>query len=102
MFKNILLISTLALSALAWANPEITTGAIPEELHIYSGSGDAFVRLTPHGCSGIKYIIPNTHTEFDAIFSLILAAQLSEKQIKLRFDGCNANNQGIVVGAYLP
>ena len=100
--KKLFLIATLILSTLTYATPEITPEAIPEDLHIYSGSGDAFVRLTAHECSGVKYIIPNNHAEFNAIFSLIMAAQLSAKPIKLRFDGCNANNQGIVVGVYLP
>ena len=100
--KNLFLIATLLLSGLTYANPEFTPESVPKNLHIYSETGNAFVRLTAHGCAWGTYIIDNDHIEFDAIFSLILAAQISQKPIKLRFDGCNANNQGIVVGVYLP
>ena len=101
MIKNILLIATFFLTTSSFAAAEITPEAVPQNLHIYSESGSAFVTLVAHECSGTKYIISNDHVRYEAIFSLILAAQISGKPIKLRFDGCNANNQGIVVGAYL-
>ena len=101
MLRITLLFITLLLSQFTYAAPEITPEAIPQNLHIYSESGSAFVTVTGHGCSGSQYIIPNNHVRYEAIFSLILAAQVSGKPIRLRFDGCSANNQGIVVGAYL-
>ena len=102
MIKNILLIATLLLATTAHADIIVTPEAVPENLHIYSESGRTFVRLVAKGCSGITYNIPADHVQFDAIFSMILSAQISGKPIRLRFDGCNANSQGIVVGAYLP
>ena len=102
MIKNILLIATFFLTTSSFAAVEITPEAVPENLHIYSESGRTFVRLVAHGCSGTTYNIPEDHVQYDAIFSLILSAQISGKPIRLRFDGCNPNNQGIVVGVYLP
>jgi len=101
MIKNILLISTFFMAATGYASTAITPNQVPENLHLYNDSA-AFVRLIPYGCSQSTYVIPTTHAKFDVIFSLILAAQISGKPIRLRFDGCNANNQGIVVGVYLP
>ena len=101
MIKNILLIATFILAATSHADIIVTPNAVPENLHLYNDQA-AFVRLTPHGCSQSTYVIQTSHSKFDVIFSLILAAQISGKPIRLRFDGCNANSQGIVVGAYLP
>jgi len=102
MFKNILLVTTFFLAVTSHADIVVTPEAVPENLHIYSESGRTFVKLLAHGCSGTTYNIPEDHVQYDAIFSLILSAQISGKPIRLRFDGCNANNQGIVVGVYLP
>lgn len=102
MIRNILLIATFFMAATSHAAVVVTTPDVPKNLNIYNEGGNAYVDITAHGCSDGRYQIPASHVKFDAIFSLILAAQISGKPIRLRFDGCNANNQGIVIGVYLP
>ena len=101
MIKNILLIATFFLVATSHAAVEITPAEVPNNLQIYNEGGNAYVDMTAYACSDGRYQIPASHLKYEAIFSLILAAQISGTSIRLRFDGCNANNQGIVVGVYL-
>jgi len=74
----------------------------PENLHIYNESGHTYVDLVAHGCSGLRYWLTPEHLKYDAIFSILLAAQLSNREVVLRVDGCNGVAQGKIVGVYIP
>jgi hypothetical protein len=98
------LLAAVALSVIsvgASAVDVFTPNAIPKKLHIYSSSGDAFVDMPTVGCAGGRYILSVNHVKFDAIFSLLLTAQTTGTEISLRINGCNSQNQGNIVGAFL-
>ena len=80
---------------------QITPAVVPKNLHVYSLAGNAYVDLVSFECSGTRFLLEYSHRKYDAIFSLLLSAQLAKKKVKLRIDGCNANNQGKIIGAYL-
>jgi hypothetical protein len=80
---------------------EVTTEAVPKNLHIYSTSGTFYFDHVAVGCSGYRYNLAPSHPSFDTIVSLLLAAQMAEKKVVVRFDGCHSNGQGKVVGVYL-
>lgn len=96
----IALVMSLA-SVTAFAAAQSTGTAVPKNLHIYSESGVTYVDHNAAGCSGSRYYIPSTHPRFDTIISILLSAQIADKPVELRFDGCNNDNQGKVVGIYL-
>lgn len=77
-----------------------TPAEIPANLHVYSGS-TIYVDLVAHDCSGRRYYIKNDHVRYDSIVSILLAAQLSQRKVQLRISGCNAKNQGEIIGVYL-
>ncbi|SMF33880.1 hypothetical protein SAMN02745866_02142 [Alteromonadaceae bacterium Bs31] len=102
MRKN-LLFFLLAVSIVAKADPAVTASAVPENLHIYSEAGNAYVDHMKGYCGSSRFVLYADHPKFDAIFSLLLAAQMSQKEVILRFDECmNRETQGKLVGVYLP
>ncbi|MEC4090660.1 hypothetical protein [Pseudoalteromonas rubra] len=80
-----------------------TAPTVPKNLHIYSISGATYVDLVATGCSGSRYLLESNHPKYDAIFSLLMAAQLSDRKVQVIFDKCvnSPNNQGRIIGAYL-
>ncbi|KAF7783749.1 hypothetical protein PRUB_a3596 [Pseudoalteromonas rubra] len=94
-FTTFLSFSTLAAT---------TAPTVPKNLHVYSiTSGATYVDLASSGCSGSRYLLEGNHPKYDAIFSLLLAAQLAEKKVQVIFDKCvnSPNNQGRITGVYL-
>ena len=94
----------LCLCINVYSEPAVTPAGVPIELHIYDSiNGNAYVNLIPHGCSGGKYILQSTHPQFNAIFSMLMAAQMAKHEVAIRFDGCTTHNspQGFIVGVYL-
>ncbi len=97
-----IILSVLSLAApLLYAEPDLTASAIPTNLHIFNTSGHAYVDMPEKGCSNTRYILYTSHPRFSEIYSMILAAQMANKKIEIRFDGCNDNGQGEIIGAYL-
>lgn len=94
-FGLILTSSQISVSA------EVTPEAIPKNLHVYAESGSTFVDHIATGCSGKRYYLPDAHKKYNTIVSILMAAQMGGKSVQLRFDGCNSEGQGIIVGAYL-
>jgi hypothetical protein len=101
MFKYISILFLLSFSSLVAGEATYTDYYVPQNLHIYSTSGMAYVKLAAHDCSGHTYQLSPTHPGFEQIFSLLLAAQISGQQVRARFDGCASNGQGRIVGVYL-
>lgn len=87
--KNIIFISLAWLLSVSVYSSENTTAAVPKNLHIYSTSGNAYVTLPSKGCStkGV-YSLSGSHPKFDAIFSMLLAAQVGGKEVVARFESC--------------
>ncbi len=78
-----------------------TPEEIPQNIHIVDFAGNTYVDLVPSTCSGSRYYISPGHTKYDTIVSILLAAQISGKKIVLRYDGCNGQNQGKIIGVFL-
>lgn len=100
MRKILVSITLLLISAKAIADIEFVSKVVPRNLHVYDFTGNTFVDLKAHGCSGSRYHLSPNH---DAIFSVLLAAQLAEKTVSVRYDGCvnGSNAQGSIIGVYL-
>ena len=92
----------LIFSVQVMAEPSVTTSAVPKNLHVYNSNGSTYVDLVPHGCSGTRYYLSPAHAKYDAIVSILLAAQLAGKKVVIRYDGCNSIPQGNIIGVYLP
>ncbi|ANQ59213.1 MULTISPECIES: hypothetical protein [Vibrio] len=103
MRKILLSITLLLISAKAIADIEVVSKVVPRNLHVYDFTGNTFVDLKAHGCSGSRYHLSPNHPKYDAIFSVLLAAQLAEKTVSVRYDGCvnGSNAQGSIIGVYL-
>lgn len=99
--RIIVVLFVLLVSVVARSEPVATTRDVPSNLRVYDSSGNAYVNLVAHGCSTGGYIIPSNHPRFETIVSILLAAQLAKSDVQIRYDGCNNNNQGIVVGVFL-
>ena len=99
----ILVVSMLVISTSALAI-ETTDPAVPGVVYIYSKSGAAYVALPAKGCSdrGVYQLEPN-HPKYDAIFSLLMAAKISDREVRVRFDDClhGSNPRGRIIGAFL-
>lgn len=91
----------LAFSLKSFSAPELTNVVVPYDLHVYNSAGNTFVRLAAAGCSSKTYYLPTDHAQYDIIMSILIAAQISETKVQGRFDGCNANGQGKLIGIYL-
>lgn len=83
------------------ATPVVTSAAVPSNLHFYNTAGNTYVDLLPHGCSGSRYFLDPAHVKYDTIVSILIAAQLANKKVVLRYDGCNSIPQGRIIGVYL-
>lgn len=82
---------------------DVTPAAVPKNLHVYSTTGSTYVDHVSQGCSRSRYYLSPNHVKYDAIFSILLAAQLSERKVKLFFSDCvnGSNPQGNIVGVQL-
>lgn len=103
MKYNLILLFGFFMSSIAYASDH-TDISVPTNLHIYSSSGDAFVKMPSQGCStGGVYQLSHGHVRYEAIFSLLLAAQISGSKVRIHFDGCvnGSNPRGNIIGVYL-
>ncbi|MCG7550146.1 hypothetical protein [Pseudoalteromonas sp. Of7M-16] len=102
-----LLLSLILVSGFSYADmntPGTTSYSVPTNLHIFNSKGDTFVNLPAIGCSTSVYYLSPSHTKYDAIFSILLAAQTAKKKVKVRFDKCvnsKTNPFGNITGIYL-
>ena len=83
------------------AGIEHTPYAVPGNLHIYDNGGNTFVDLIAHGCSAHRYYISPSHPKYNAIISIILSAQMAGRKVSFRFDDCNSQSQGLIIGVYI-
>ncbi|KDM92373.1 hypothetical protein EA58_06545 [Photobacterium galatheae] len=95
---TMLLLSAFKVSA----EPMTTPTAVPKNLHVYDLQGNTYVDLKAHGCSNTRYYLSPTHPKYDAITSILLTAQTASKPVIIRYEGCNPQNQGNIIGVYLP
>ena len=95
--STLIAISTIS-TALA---VELTQPSVPKNLHVYNQAGNTYVDMTASGCSNYRYSLDPNHKKYDAIYSGLLAAQMADKKIVIRFDGCNGSGQGNIIGFYL-
>ena len=103
MRKLSTLLSLAFISFNATSAIDSVSSVVPKNLHVYDFSGNTFVDLKARGCSGYRYHLSPNHTKYDAIFSVLLAAQLAQKTVTVRFDGCvnGSNPQGKIIGVFL-
>jgi len=102
MYKKILtILFFMFLGNTVLAVPLVTTAAVPKNLHVYDIGGNTYVDLVPHGCAQTRYYLAPDHVKYDAIVSLLMAAQIANKEVLLRYDGCDSNSMGKIVGVYL-
>lgn len=101
--KRIFSSLTLVLCAVC-SYADSTEPATPSNLHIYNTGGAAYVQLKAKGCNttGLYYLSPD-HKAFNSIFSILLTAQISSRQVVVNFNECiNGNNpRGVITGVYL-
>ncbi|QUJ67367.1 hypothetical protein KDD30_15215 [Photobacterium sp. GJ3] len=90
----------LVFSFSAFAEPLTTPAGVPKNFHVYDLHGNTFVDLAAHGCSSARYYLSPTHPKYDAIVSVLLAAQTSNKKIVIRFEDCTPQDQGKIIGVY--
>lgn len=95
--KWLVFLATLGMSCMTFGQ-SVTSWAVPRNLHIYSTSGSTFVDHVVHGCAGARYKLSGTHPKYDALFSMLMAAQLADRRVALRYNGCG---QGDIIGVYL-
>ena len=102
MKANRLLLILLLTPFMAIAEIRNTEPSVPSELHIYNTNGDTYVDHLLDACGSRRYHLSPNHNKYDAIFSVLLAAQVSDMPIIIRYDGCvNNNQQGEIIGVYL-
>jgi hypothetical protein len=101
ILKSLLLGLCLLSFNMAFSSTENTEELIPNNFHIYSLNGNTYVDHLATGCSGKRYYLPTNHQRYETIVAVLLAAQMGQRNVQLRFDGCNSNNQGKIVGVYL-
>lgn len=101
--KHVAVMMLFLLSCLSYGDVLETPLAVPSNLHVYNSEGSTFVDMMRHGCSGVRYYLSPDHEKYETIVSILLAAQVANKQVVLRYDGCvNGDNpQGNIVGAYM-
>lgn len=100
--KSLLLALLLAFSNMSLAAPLNTPAVIPRNLHVYDSAGDSYVDLASYDCSAYRYYINPNIPAYKTIMSILLTAEVTQRPVVIKFDGCNSSNQGIVVGVYLP
>ena len=102
MKANRLLLILLLTPFMAFAQIRNTEPSVPSKLHIYNTNGDTYVDHLLDACGSRRYHLSPNHNKYDAIFSVLLAAQVSKKNVIIRYDGCfNNNQQGEIIGVYL-
>lgn len=103
MKKLLLSIGLLFTSSNAISSIDYVANVVPRNLHVYDFSGNTFVDLKASGCSGSRYHLSPNHPKYDAIFSILLAAQLAKSTVSVRFNGCinGSNAQGEIIGVFL-
>lgn len=101
--SKLVIASTLFFSSLSQASAFHTPVAVPKNLHVYNTAGSTYVDLVAANCSGYRYYLSQNHPKYDAIFSILLAAQTAGKKVQLRVDKCinGSNPQGNIIGVYL-
>jgi len=100
--KQIVVLATLSFFA-AFTNASTfhTEWKVPRNIHVFSTSGTVYVDMHNAGCSGSRYALPKSHPAYDTIVSFLLAAQMANKKVQLRLDGCIGNGQGKIIGVYV-
>jgi hypothetical protein len=99
--KYFVLIFLLFTMDVATADPIVIPAAVPKNLHVYNAAGNTYVDTIAYDCSQVRYHLNPGHAKYDAIYSMLLAAQISGKKVQLRIDGCNTIAQGNIIGIYL-
>ncbi len=89
---------SVAASAALTNTPE---SAVPRNLHVYNDDGHTYVDHVSGECSTVRYRLEPSHKKYDAILSILLAAQTSKKRVTLRYDYSVGCTQGRIVGVYL-
>jgi len=102
MKANRLLLILLLTPFMALAEIRNTPPSPPNNLHVYDTIGNTYVDQLLDTCGSRRYHLSPNHNKYDAIFSVLLAAQVSKKKVIIRYDGCfNNNQQGEIIGVYL-
>ena len=103
LMKKLLLalLMSLCFISVSQAQSMLTPAAVPKNLHVYNKAGNTYVDTIATECSGVRYILEPTHAKYNAVFSLLLAAQMGGKKVSLKFSECNNIPQGIIEGVYL-
>ena len=102
MKTNRLLLILLLTPFMALAEIRNTPPSPPNNLHVYDTIGNTYVDHLLDACGSRRYHLSPNHNKYDAIFSVLLAAQVSKKKVIIRYDGCfNNNQQGEIIGVYL-
>ena len=92
----------LLIPSISFAQIKVTEPSVPESLHIYDTAGNTYVDHLLGDCTSRRYHLSPNHIKYDAIFSVLLAAQTAQKQVRIRYDGCtNSGSQGNIIGVYL-
>lgn len=99
--KIVLLTAVILTAPIANSAPKSTPAAVPQNLHVYNQDGNTYIDHLPHGCSSKRYYISPNLKAYDQIVAIFLSAQITQKKVVLRYDGCNRNAQGKVIGVYL-
>lgn len=74
--------------------------SIPKNLHVYNSSGDAYVDVKFNG-SYKRAWLKVSHPKYNAIFALLLAAQLNDETVQIRSLSTNSQGQPVIDGVYL-
>ncbi len=111
MRKSGLLVNTLMVFGAFWAGgvaaaPEYTSLAKITLVNTFDRSGNVYVDLVAAGCSFKRYILeyenagspPVKYKNFDSALSVILTGYASGADVRFRFDGCNGQSQGKIIG----
>ncbi len=77
----------------------------PKKLHILDRTGAAYVHMPARGCAkdGFYQLDPE-HPKYDAIFNMLLEAQLAKRHVIVRFEGCGKlkkKSYGRIIGVIL-
>jgi hypothetical protein len=97
---KIITLLLLFVSGSAFATPEVLDPYVPKNLHVYDAHGNTYVDFISTSCPSPRYWLDPGHTKYNAIYSMLLAAQMAGKKVSIRFDGC-LGSQGKIIGVYL-
>jgi hypothetical protein len=100
--KILLIASVILATPIANAAPKVTPAAVPQNLHVYDQNGNTYIDHLPHDCTSKRYYISPNLRAYDQIVAILLSAQIAQKKVVLRYNGCtNRGTQGKVIGVYL-